>query len=90
MYLAYVLESQNRGRVVAQHTSAASVLVERHSVVEVSSIPEPEDYMTKVPVLYVDPETGTLWYEYQPQTSIEELQARIIDLELALAALLGQ
>ena len=91
MFIAYLVESPERAKVVGCHLGSNSLDQERYPVLEVAEIPEPASQMEQIPVLYVNPVTKELWYEYIDKIpSTGELLARIADLELAIAALLGQ
>lgn len=55
----------------------------------VDSIPKPEQIEGKAPILYCNPETKELWYEYEdiPKTEEELQQEKIQALEQSIAEL---
>lgn len=64
----------------------------------VDSIPEPEEVEGKDPVLYCNPETKELWYEYEdiPKTEeeiqaekVESLEQSIAELTMAMTMMMG-
>lgn len=54
--------------------------------VEVGEIPEPEERERKMPVLYINPDTKELWYEYVDRPLTEE--ERMQEMEQILADML--
>lgn len=64
----------------------------------VDSIPEPQQIEGKAPILYCNPETKELWYEYEDipktqeekqQEEIEALKQSIAELTIAITMMMG-
>lgn len=74
-YLFYENETEIKGRVTLTYgvTPPPNLLSIPH--VEVENIPDPERIAGKNAMLYVNPQTGELWYEYtdRPLTPEEEM-----------------
>lgn len=62
--------------------------LEREGIL-VDSVPKPEQIKGKADILYCNPKTKELWYEYEdiPKTPEEELQEKIQALEQSIAEL---
>lgn len=80
-------------RVVYRNAEYVSLSDERKEKIGegilVDSIPEPEQIEGKAPILYCNPETKELWYEYEdiPPTKEELLEQKIQAQERAIAEL---
>jgi len=69
----------------------ASLMMYHDGYLAKDDILTPQLIKNKQPILYYNPETEKLWYEYVdvPLTKEEDLEQRISDLEAAIAAILG-
>jgi hypothetical protein len=76
-FLRYEEESPTRGKVTFQHFQPNLLTSEqKQGGIEVYSIPDPVYQDGKTPILYINPETFELWYEYvdRPLTQEEEIK----------------
>lgn len=66
--LFYRLAGQNKGRVYLEHYEPDTLPEEvRKKGVWVDDLPAPPPRLPDaVPVMYVNPQTGDVWYEYEP------------------------
>ncbi|MEG6521185.1 hypothetical protein [Desulfotomaculum sp. 1211_IL3151] len=85
IFIRYELEKENKAKVSFVHFKPEMLKEEeKHDGIMLDSdnVPEPENVKYKMPVLYINPETGELWHEYidvEP-TDIEKLQQENIIL----------
>ena len=95
MALVFLDEDQsNRNRVAINRMHfLPEILSDLDKVggIEVVSVPESEYITGKVSQAYINLDTLEIWYEYEyrPLTPEEETRQRIVDLEMAMAALMG-
>ena len=77
--------------VQPSETEIASLMMYHDGYLTKNDIPISQSIKNKQSILYCNPETEELWYEYvdMPLTKEEELEQRIADLEAAIAAILG-
>ena len=97
VYIEYQTETEERARVIFQMFKPELLTQERQqSGLLVESIPEIEQGMG-TPLLFVNPTTKDLWYEYIPvpkaplytSTPEGQLQKQIDDIKLILAEMIG-
>ena len=95
IYIEYQIEEPEKARVVFQMFKPSLLSEERkQNGLLVEAIPEPEN--SGIPLLYVNPVTKDLWYEYvsappaplYAPTAEGQLQKQIDDLKLLLADIL--
>ena len=81
--------------VIYKHEELFEEQKERGFFVE--NIPQPDALQQGTPVLYINPETKAMWYEYLPlpeqplyaATTVGQMQKEIDDLKLLLAELVA-
>ena len=93
-YLFYEKESEERAKVVLiYHVEPPQNLLNSRDYITVDEVQEPEQKEGKSPLLYCNPQTGDVWYEYvdRPLTpeetlnkKLEEQQSQIEELTLLL------
>jgi hypothetical protein len=96
IFIKYEIESANKARVVYTHYMPFHEVHGLHKTVEeleqegflIEAIPEPETRENTLAILYIDPETKYLWFEYTPYTpqltpdeKIEKLEKEKAELQ---------
>ena len=91
-YLFYEKETDTKAKVdLIYYQTPSQELLEREHV-EIEEIPEPENQLRKVSVLYCNPQTKEVWYEYEEEKREDEmknLNEQIQALNIAMAEILG-
>jgi len=86
----YEQENTNRGRVTLIHYMPEQLPAAlREQGIEVAEIPEPQEVDGKMAVLYINPTTKEMWYEYadRPLTleeRIQQLERALLELSMAV------
>lgn len=90
VYVEFIRVNDTKARVVYQHYFPDE-LQDKSKGLLVEGIPEPEYRKSQSSVLYVNPQTSELWYEYEPAPDTKgNIQLQIDELTLMLGdALLG-
>jgi len=87
VYIEYLKITDTKAVVVYEHYRPAD-LSDTSKGLFVESIPDPEYRPGQDSKLFVNPQTGELWYEYEEREStIEELRNQIDELTLMLGDL---
>lgn len=80
-YINYAPLNDGTGRTLEE-------LEKEENSIIVETIPQPEIIEGKEAILYINPETKDMWYEYvdmpisySPETEIEKLKAQIIQIQ---------
>lgn len=98
VFLTFNKIEPDKARVMAviyKHEELFEEQKERGLFVE--SLPQPDVTQQGTPVLYINPETKAMWYEYLPlpeqplyaATPVGQMQKQIDDLKLLLAELVA-
>lgn len=90
-FVKYNPESDTRGKVTFIHYNPV-LLSDQEKLTGImleSSIPQAEVQAGKIAILYINPETNELWYEYEdrplsPEEEITSLKAQNAQIVLAL------
>ena len=95
IFITYETITEKKARVLIQVFKPSAVSEEiKQTGIYVPVIPDPEPGQG-IPVLYVNPETKEMWYEYDPippaplypNTETGQMQKEIDDLKLLIAEL---
>lgn len=87
MKIASIIITETKAKVLAVYTDDTNI-----NTVAIAELPEPESQLGKNSELFINPNTGELFYEYidKPLTETEQvLQQRISDLETVILQLGG-
>ena len=87
----YYLQSDDQNKIVFIHNMPLDAVYGMNKTKEellstgylVDSIPTPEDRVNEVPILYIQPESMTLYYLYEPTIPVEVPIVEITNSDIA-------
>lgn len=93
MTIAFTQEVTPTKHLVKRYHNFPEMLTdeEKEGSISIDTPPETEFPVGKVGVLYCNPETGNVWYEYvdRPLTEIEQLRQQLIEQQQLIDTMLG-